>query len=501
VLATALAAAGCGGDSSSDGALAGFDDSSGAVPGAAELLPADVPVLITINTDFDSEQIQLAGDIVERFPASRDLIDRALADLAGDGVDFDADVRPVLGSEVTIALLDVKPDDPPVALVLQPTDPAKLGELLAENSADDGDDPPAWRVVDGWYVLADDEPTLDALLAGAEQASLAGHERFKEIMESLPGESLARLWLSPVVTGELVAEVAADNPTGIEALEAIAGDGQGGFEGAGVALVAETEGVRMLGLIRTVDANLAASGKAEILDLAPAGAIVYIALRDLRASVEGFLDLALQQDPDTEAQIGQLEGLLGLTIQDDLLPLFENEHAIYLRPGTPIPEISIVLSPDDADAAADLIRRLLALAEIGGLELQSDTVDIDGTEVLKLSAEGLTLNVASIEDRLVLTTTDAGIADFAGSNSLKDDARFSSAADAAGLPDETGGFVYLDLAGVFELAQGDSLLGSQDVIGAIDAEALMNLDPLGTLMVYGTTSADGQRFAGLLTIE
>ena len=128
-------------------------------------------------------------------------------------------------------------------------------------------------------------------------------------------------------------------------------------------------------------------------------------------------------------------------------------------------------------------------------------VEIDGTEVLQLSSQGLTVNVASIEGRLVLTTTEAGIADFGGSDTLKDDARFAASADAAGLPDETGGFAYVDIAGLLEMVTSESFLGSSELVAQIDEEAIANSDPLGTLLVYGTTSADEQRFAGLLTIE
>lgn len=498
-LLISLVAVGCGGggDSSADGTLAGLGEGNGSVPDAAELLPADVPVLMTINTSLDSEQLTLAGQLLEKFPGGQKLLDEALADLAGGGLDLETDVRPVLGSEVTIALLDVKPDDPPVAAVLEPADAAKLEELL---SRDRDGDAPAWRVVDGRYVLADDEATLDAILGSAEQVSLAEQERFKEIMEALPAENLARLWIGPVVTQELVSQVGAENPAGMDGLEAIFSS-QGTFEGAGAAVVAAEEGVRVVGLAKTTDAPEGSNGPIEILDLAPAGAIAYVSLRDLRETVDRFLTFALQQDPSVEAQIAQAEGFLGLTIEDDLLPLFENEHAIYVRPGSPIPEISIVLSPDDAEAAADLLKRLIAVAEIGGVEAESDTVEIDGNDVLRLRSQDLTLYVATLEGRIVLTTSEAGISDFGGSDTLKDDPRFAAAADAAGLPDETAALVYLDVAGVLQLATADSLLGGSDLVSGIDEQALANVEPLGSLIAFGTTASDEQRFAGLVTIE
>ncbi|MGI9657529.1 MAG: DUF3352 domain-containing protein, partial [Gaiellaceae bacterium] len=489
----------CGGSESSTSNLAGIGE-GGSTPPAADLLPADVPVLVTLNTDLNSEQWQLASAIVDKFPASQELIDTALMDLAGEGLDFETDIRPALGPDATIAVLEVSGDDPPVALVLKPADAAQLESLLMRNQDEDPDNAPVWRVVDESYVLADDEATLDTLLAGAEQASLADEARFKSVMESLPGDSLARVWVSPTVTDEIVAQAAAENPTGLEALESLAGVGQGTFEGAGVALLAAEEGVRFVGVSKTADAPTTGSGNTDILGLAPAGALAYVSLHDLRQSIEQIIDLALAEQPDAEQQIAQAEALLRLTIEDDLLPLFENEHAVYVRPGVSIPEVTVVLSPDDPGAAVDLVKQFGALAAIGGLDLQGDTVDVGGTSVERLGFNGVTLYIGSVEGRVVITTAEAGIADFGGADSLGEDPRFADLAAAAGLPDETAGFAYVDIAGIVELVTLGGLLGA---VGGndIDPEALRNLDPLGAAIVYGTSSADEQQFAGLLTIE
>lgn len=500
VVALTLAACGGGDDSDSANPIAGLGEGNGTVPEAAQLLPADAPILITINTDLDSDQWQRVSALADRFPASQDVIDEALRDLAGEGLDFETDVRPALGADATIALLEVNGDDPPVAVILKPADPAQLEALIARSQSEDPGSAPVWRVVDDWYVLADDDATIDRVLAGADTASLADDDQFKAAMESLPGESVARLWISPAVTDQIIAEAAADDPAGFEAFQSIAGLGQGTFDGASFAMLAVEEGISVVGVSKTTDAPVPGSGPAEILDLAPADALAYVSLRDLRQSVEQIVDLALAEQPDAEAQLGQAEALLGLTIEEDLLPLFENEHAVYVRTGVPIPEITIVLSPDDPDESADLIKQLVALAEIGGLMVASDTVTVAGEDVLRLGFEGVSVFVASIEGRLVLTTAEAGITDFGGENSLRDDPRFTAVSSAVGLPDETAGFVYVDIERVVELVTVGGLLGAAGA-GDIGADELRNLDPLGALLLYGTASADEQRFAGLLTIE
>ncbi len=501
--ALALAAVGCGGDSGGGDPLAGLGGGDGSVPAAAELLPAGVPILITLNTDLDSEQWKLAGAIAERFPSTAGLIDSTLTAMAGDGVDFDTDVRPILGQDVTVAILELAADSPPFAILLQPSDPAKLDEFLARGQSENPTDAPAWRVVDDWYVLADDEATIDTLLAGAEQSSLADDAQFGEIMAALPGDSLARMWISPAVTSELGSQIAADDLAGLESLQALVGGADlGSFDGGGLALLAKEEGVQLVGLTKTTGLAVPATGKAEILELAPAGALGYVSLRDLRESVSRLIDAAIASQPGLETQLAQAEALLGFTIEDDVLPLFDNEHAVYLRPGVPFPEITVVLSPDDSAESMELLAKLLAVAELAGddLALASEDVEIDGREALKVTITGQTVFFADVEDHLVVTTVLAGIEDFGSSDNMNDDPRFNAARDAAGLPDETAGFVYVDMKGALELISLGGLLGGEGG-AAIDPALLENLEPLGSILAYGTGSSDEQRFAALLTIE
>lgn len=503
LVALAIGAFGCGGESGGSGSLAALGDANGSAPAAAALLPADVPVLITLSTDLESEQWKLAGEVASRFPALQGVVDSALSSIAPDGEDFDTDVRPLLGADVTLAILELETEDTPIAMVLQPADAAKFEEFLTDGQSDDSDGAPAWRVVDGWYVLADDERSLEALLAGAELESLADAPHFDDVMSTLPGEALARMWIGPDVAAELAAQTAADNPEGVEALGSLVGGVElGSFDAAGLALLARKEGMELVGLTRTASVPVPTSGKAEILDLAPAGAIAYVSLHNLRNSVGQLVDAAIQSQPGLETQLAQAEAFLGLTIEDDLLPLFENEHAVYVRPGLPSPELTIVLSPDDSAEGIKLIARVLALGELGGedLALESEIIEIDGTEARRVTLDGQTVFIADVKDHLVITTTRDGIADFGSSESMNDDPRFAVARDASSLPEETSGFVYVDVRAALELSTLGGLTGLAGV-DSIDPATLEDLRPLETLLAYGTASADEQRFAGMLIIE
>src|SRR5918992_327206 len=114
----ALAAASCGGSSDTKTTLSG-----------AEMVPADVPLFVSIDTDLESEQWQTVQDLLDKFPGRDRLLAELKEELASEDVDFERDVRPALGPELGIALLDIEDGDTLVGLV-QPEDEAKLSALL-----------------------------------------------------------------------------------------------------------------------------------------------------------------------------------------------------------------------------------------------------------------------------------------------------------------------------------------------------------------------------------
>src|SRR5439155_26902425 len=84
----------------------------GAEPRAAQFLPASTLVFVSVNPSFP----QLASfsklkTVFEKNPAyAKKLNDLAQANTPGNGVQFERDVLPWLGSEAAIALLDYQPN-------------------------------------------------------------------------------------------------------------------------------------------------------------------------------------------------------------------------------------------------------------------------------------------------------------------------------------------------------------------------------------------------------
>lgn len=149
-----------------------------------------------------------------------------------------------------------------------------------------------------------------------------------------------------------------------------------------------------------------------------------------------MFEAILQQSPDGEAQNGQLETFPGITLADDVLPLLEGESAIYVRSATPIPESTVVLSPEDPEAAVGMLSQLMALVTTGmSPDAQQDTLELGEISARTLTLGDFVIHLAAVDSRLVLTTSSDGITDFGQGLALADDVAFTAAKDAAGMPE------------------------------------------------------------------
>ena len=84
-----------------------------------------------------------------------------------------------------------------------------------------------------------------------------------------------------------------------------------------------------------------------------------------------------------------------------------------------------------------------------------------------------------------------------GGESLEDDTAFREAKEAAGLPNETAGFVYVDLEEAIELGTSFARVAGESVPPDVEA----NTRPLQSFLMYSSQDGDETRFAGFVGIE
>jgi hypothetical protein len=475
-LAAALAIAGCGGEGGGGG-------------GAAELAPRNALAFVVVNTDFESDEWQQAEDLAASFPDGREALRRALAELGEEDLDFRRDVEPALGPEVNVVVLPAEAGaEPHVVVLTQPDDPAKLDALIARADAE-----VAKAEIDGWTVLAEDEAALDALREG--EGSLADSDAFDEAMGKLPEDALARVFVNGPGTTALAqgeGELTRDERALVDCLPTGSENASGAF-----ALSAEDEGVRLQGAVEAGDIEVPDAAESALAAALPADALAFVSTRGLGEQARRVLRCISDTDEEIARQIAIAEVGLGVSLEEDVLPLFDGETAFAVYGADPIPSVVVATEVEDEAQALRTLDRIAerASAFLGGFELEE--LQLEGAQARRLAlADGTEFFYAASEGRLIAASAEATLrAALAGDDSLADDSDFDAAREAAGAPEETSGLAYADLEGIMRLALG---------IVAVDEpneDLGRNLESLRSFFLWGEEDDGWVTLEGLLEIE
>jgi hypothetical protein len=469
------------------------------VGGAADVVPADVFVYGSVDTDFDGEGWAAVEEFAARFPGGDNLLQKLADDVSSseEGIDFEADVKPALGDEVAFVLLDAPAEDPlaegteePFVVLLQPEDDAAFQRLLETE-----DEPPVTDEVDGWTVVAQNQETLDSFSERLDGPRLDSSEDFERAMEGLGGGALATVFVNGTKLSEAYRAESSEKPP----IDALLPGGE--LPSFGLAFDVESDSARVDGRAVFAEENPFAteSYDAGLPERVPADVLAYLSFNDVESAFSRFRDAAAESDPETERQLGQAEAFLGLSLEEDVLPLLSGEGALYVRQGAIIPEVTLVTEIDDEDAAMATLDQIVEFA--GGFEprLRSPkTIEIDGVEARELPvAPPVSLYYAAFDGLLVVTSSREGIAGLRQEGDrLADSEAFDDALDAAGVPGETQGFGYVDLQRAVPLFFGFAEAGA-----AATDEARRYFEPLQSLVFYGDADDETASFTLFLGVE
>jgi Protein of unknown function (DUF3352) len=471
-----LVAAGCG-----------SEDVGAGEASAAELVKPGALVYWELDSDPESDQWQQVEELLRRFPDG----EKWIADLRKSW-EKDVEVtweetKEALGGDSAVVLYAKSMTDFQFVGLLHPDDVDKTMAFVekANQSEDDPDDRLIARKVDDWVVVSDEEASIDAALKTESGQALADVQSFQDGMAKLPEDSLSRVYVDVAKALDTFGSAEPDAARAFQML------GLNQIDFAGAWAKARDDGAELAGAVsgEGADRLLGAADEysSNLLDLVPADAFAFASFqgKETTAQLESFSD-----NPLYAQALREFEREVGVKLTD-VVRLFQGEVAFYAAPGAPIPELTLLIdaeNPQQARESADRILRALA-QQVGG------EVTEDG-DVTTVAFGGVSINVATVDETLVVTTSKAGISMLReGGDKLADADRFKEALDAAGVPDQYTGLFYVDLAEAIELAMGFASTSGE----TIPPEVSRNLEPLRSLVAYG--DKDGELGKSLLFVE
>jgi hypothetical protein len=457
----AILAAGCGsaggGTSASDG---------------AGLVPADALAYLTVNTDLGSGPLGSAQSVLDKFPIKEKLLGQIRSSLRKQGVDLDA-LKASIGPELDIAVLKVNGRTNAVGLT-QPKDEQAFEAQLAKGSS-----PPVHTRIDGWTVFSDKQPFLDAVKN--RTTNLADDARYQAALKTLPGagDAIATAYVSSAgartATSSLGQAGGSFGPLG--SFGSLGGDAKW----AAAALTSADGAFKLEVHSKTTVGSTATTGVGLAGEI-PSGAIVALSVtgggRAIPASTRQQLDGFGQQ--------------LGVDLPS-LVDALNGPVIAYVRPGLPLPEITVAAKPAHPENAVKAIGGLLA--RLGSGLARPVPTQVDGGTLNKLDLGSFAVYYGVAGGKLVVTDSANALAELKGSvGRLTGDGVFKEAKDAAGMGDDDQGFLFVDLKDALPAIDGFAQLANQNLPPNVE----QNLRPLRSLLVFGSRAGDLQSLVAYL---
>jgi hypothetical protein len=454
----ALVLAGCGGAGGSAGG-----DPAGA---GAEIAPADAVAFVAIDTDRSSEQWKSADALLKKFQFRDELIASANRALSED-VDFEHELLPVLGDELDLVVVDT-PDGPQVAGLAQPTDEQRFNAALAK-----GSEPTLHKKVGDWTVFADEQAALDAVTGQGD--NLADADTFADAMDELPGDANAKAYVAGAKLESVLRERGATTAqTQTDRLRWLS-----------LALSSHEDGVKLDGAAKSTQDTGLENFEPTLLGHVPAGSLLVVSFKGADATFR-----QLRDTPDAQQTLAQLQQALGVSFEE-LTKLVSGEGVFFVQKSAPFPEATLILKEDDPRAAVATLNRLARRAAMvfGGQLTKSGSLK-------KLSLGSVAIYFGVDGDNVVVSDSRAAFGREV-SSSIDDDPVYAKAKDAARVPDESAGLLYLNVKDSVPLLEGFAQASGE----TLPPELMQNLAPLQSLIGYATADGDTTNFSVLLQVR
>lgn len=480
LIALALALSGCGAKDQA------------ATASGAEIVPADAPVFVAIDSDLSSDQWQQVDELLRKFPARADLLTELRASLREDagGLEYERDIKPSLGDEIDLVWLDFANGGANVVGLTKPKDEDAFRRMIEKGNTT-GPTQLVFEEMDGWWVLSDEQQKIDRFRSEAESGEkLSDSAIFKSALADLPDEALVHVY----VRGQSIV----DALKGLEGLQLGPLSAEQRPEFLSAALAAEGNGFRLVGAGRAAKAPKTQTEpfESKLLEVVPGDAVAFLAFKGGDAYAEQQREL--EKNEAYRMGVRELEKMLGMPLSS-LLKVFKDEVALYVRPGSPIPEVTLLIeAPNEQETLRRVDTAITALTKMLPTQPCHAPTQEAGVDVKCVGLEEVELRWAAFDQMVMVTIGQGAIAELrSDGDKLADDEGFNDARDAAEMPNESVGFIWLDLEDGIPMVLGLATASG----GAIPSEIRENLEPLGSFLAWADSDGRSGSFTAFLQID
>jgi Protein of unknown function (DUF3352) len=189
----------------------GEEQASGALDTGLAYVPKDSPFVVAIETDLEGDQYQALDSILQKFPLGGSLEDLLSEELRGsaEGLDFEEDVKPLLGNPFVVAGTSVETftggsGDADFVAAIQVKDRGKLDALIEKTKVERKgeaagatiyeDEGTLFAVEEDMVVFAGSRQPLEAALERADGDDHLDEQTFEDGLAGLPEDSVARIY-------------------------------------------------------------------------------------------------------------------------------------------------------------------------------------------------------------------------------------------------------------------------------------------------------------------
>jgi hypothetical protein len=479
LIALVLAVSGCGAKDQA------------ATASGAEIAPANASAFVSIDSDLSSDQWRQVDELLRKFPAYPMLVGEVRESLEEDtGLDYEDDVKPALGDEVDLVWLDFANGGENAVALTQPKDEDAF-EKMIEKGNQEGPDDLICEKLDDWSVCSDTRAKIERFRQQSGDEKLADDQVFNDALAELPDSALVHVY----VRGQGIIDALKDLDFAGSPLPLGADQG---LEYVSAALAAEGSGFRLVGAGRAAKAPETQTEpfESKLLEVVPGDAVAFLAFKGGDAYAQQQREL--EKNEAYRMGVRELERMLGMPLSE-LLKVFKDEVALYVRPGSPFPEVTLLIeAPNEQDTLKKVDATITALTKTLPAQPCHAPTQEAGVEVKCVGLEEVELRWAAFDQMVMVTIGQGAIAELrSDDDKLADDEGFNDAREAADMPNESVGFIWVDLEDGIPMVLGLAAATG----GAIPSEIRENLEPLGSFLAWAEGDGRSGSFTAFLQID